>query len=112
MALNDDAKASRLLAALDPLVPRLVTLQDPMNEKETGLYLRARMHWAGIEATEIARFDSELVARIHALSAGVPRRVHAIAASCFESGSTGLPRELDEKARRENWMGRPIEDDF
>lgn len=112
MALNDDAKASRLLAALDPLSPRLVPLQQPMSEAETALYLRARMQWAGLDADEIGRLDQDLVGRIQALSAGVPRRVHMVAASYFDSGNMGLPRELDDKARRENWMGQPIEDDF
>lgn len=112
MALNDDSKASRLLAEFDPLAPCLVPLQKPMSESETELYLRARMHWAGLEAGEIARFDPELIGRIHALSAGVPRHVHTIAVSYFESGSTGLARGLDDKARRENWMGQPIKDDF
>jgi hypothetical protein len=112
MALNDDAKASRLLAALDPLGPRLVRLQEPMNESETALYLRARMQWAGLEAAEIARLDPESIGRIHTLSAGVPRRVHLIATSLFESAGAGRPSELDDKERRENWMGQPIEDDF
>jgi hypothetical protein len=112
MALNDDARASRLLAGLDPLGPRLVPLQEPMNETETGLYLRARMQWAGLNADEIARLDPEAVGRIHALSGGVPRRVHMITASFFESARADLPSELDDKERRENWMGQPIEDDF
>lgn len=112
MALNDDAKASRLLAALDPLHPCLVPLQQAMTESETALYLRARMRWAAFEAVEIARLDPEAICKIHTLSGGVPRRVHMIAASFFESGSVGLPSELHEKEKRENWMGRPIEDDF
>lgn len=112
MALNDDAKASRLLAAFDPLRPCLVPLQEAMSESETTLYLRARMRWAGFEAVESARLGPEVISRIHLLSGGVPRRVHLIAATFFESGGGGFPSELSEKARRENWMGQPIEDDF
>jgi len=112
MALNDDAKASRLLAALDPIHPCVFPLQEPMSEPETELYLQARMQWAAFDAAEIARLDPEAVGRIHALSGGVPRRVHTLAASFFETGSTALPSELGDKARRENWMGQPIEDDF
>lgn len=112
LALNDDSKASRLLAALDPLRPCLVPLQEAMNPTETALYIRARMRWASSGAVEGARLDPEVIGRIHALSGGVPRRVHSIAASFFETESAGLPSELNEKAKRENWMGQPIEDDF
>ena len=112
LALNDDAKASRLLATLDPLHPRLVRLQQPMSKTETAAYLDARMKWAELENAEIARVDAEAIGKIHTLSGGVPRRVHMIAVSLFEAGGMGLPDELDAKERRENWMGRPIEDDF
>ena len=66
------------------------------------------MRWAGFEEQELARLDSDAIRQIHRLSGGVPRRVHRIAESFFESSSTGLPRELDEKQKREDWMGRPI----
>jgi len=112
LALNDDAKASRLLAALDPLHPRLVRLPQPMSKSETADYLEARMKWAGLETAEFARVDAEAISKIHTLSGGVPRRVHMIAASFFDAGDMSLPSELDAKERRENWMGRPIEDDF
>jgi len=112
MALNDDARASRLLAAFDPLQPCVAPLREAMSERETALYLHARMRWARLEADEIAHIDPDAIARIHRFSGGVPRRVHMIAASYFESGSAGLPSELDEKDKRENWMGRPIDDDF
>lgn len=112
MALNDDAKASRLLAALDSLRPCLVPLLDVMRETETQQYIHARMRWAGLEADEIAQFDRATISKVHSLSGGIPRRVHMLAASFLESGTTGLPSELGEKERRENWMGQPIEDDF
>ena len=112
MALNDDAKASRLLAALDSLRPCLVPLLKAMRESETQRYIHARMQWAGLEAAEIAHLDPATINKVHALSGGIPRRVHMIAASFLESGTEGLPSELGEKERRENWMGQPIEDDF
>lgn len=112
MALNENAKSSRLLAALDPLQPCLVPLKKAMSEGETALYLRSRMQWAALEAAEIARFDPEAISRIHTLSGGVPRRIHSIAAAFLESSSARLPSELEEKEKRENWMGQPIEDEF
>lgn len=112
MALNDDAKASRLLAALDSLRPCQVPPLEAMSESETERYIHARMQWAALQADEIARLDPETISYIHALSGGIPRRVHMLAASFLESGSAGLPSELGEKERRENWMGQPIEDDF
>lgn len=111
MALNDDAKSSRLLAVLDPLHPRTLAFRGEMSEAETAAYLHARMKWAGFEDQEIAKIDSEAVRQIHLLSGGVARRIHMIAAKFLESGIAVLPRELDEKQKRENWMGRPIEDD-
>lgn len=107
----DDAKSSRLLAVLDPLHPRTLAFRGEMSEAETAAYLHARMKWAGLEDQEIAKIDPEGVRQIHLLSGGVARRIHMIAAKFLESGIAVLPRELDEKQKRENWMGRPIEDD-
>lgn len=112
MALNDDAKASRLLAVFDPLRPCLASLREVMNESETALYLRARMRWAGFESEESARLDADMIGRIHTLSGGVPRRVHMLTSTFFESESSDLRSALDEKERRENWLGQPIDDDF
>ena len=112
MALNPDAKASRLLAALDPLHPRLVELQGVMSDAETGHYLYARMRWAGFTEDEIAQMDSETVSQIYTRSGGLPRRIHTVAAAFFEAAGAGLPPELGEKQKREDWMGRPIEEDL
>ncbi len=112
MALNDDAKASRLLATLDSLRPCQVPPLDAMSESETERYIHARMQWAAPQADVIVRMDPETISKIHALSGGIPRRVHMLAAAFLESGAAGLPSELGEKERRENWMGQPIEDDF
>ena len=111
MAMNDDAKASRLLAGFDSLRPRITRLQSPMNESETAQYLAARLAWADAPPIEIARLDSELTRRIFALSAGVPQTVHRIAHALFAGDEAAIPGDLDAKQRREDWMGRPFEDD-
>lgn len=111
MALNEDAKASRLLAGFDSLHPSTVRLQSPMNESETAHYLAARMAWAGSPPTEISRVDSEMARRVFALSGGVPQTVHRIAHSLLSGDEVAIPGDLDAKQRREDWMGRPFEDD-
>jgi hypothetical protein len=112
MAASDDARSSRLLAGFDPLRPVEVRLKRPMNEAETEAYLRARMRHAGWPQSEIDRIDASDAARMFALSGGVPRRLHRVVESIFDSGSERVPSELDEKRRREDWMGRPLEDDL
>jgi type II secretory pathway predicted ATPase ExeA len=112
MALGQDGKSSRLLAALDPLETFETVLKPPMSEKETSNYVRSRMRWAGLGENEMSRLDAQAISRIQTLSGGVPRRVHSIAASLFESANRGLPEELDAKRKREDWMGRPIEDEL
>jgi type II secretory pathway predicted ATPase ExeA len=112
MAIGDDARASRLLAALDSLAPAEVRLRKAMSQDETESYLRARMKRAGILDSEIARIDASAVARMFTLSGGVPRRLHRVVESIFDSDSNRLPSELDEKQKREDWMGRPLEDDL
>jgi len=112
MALSPDAKSSRLLGALDPLEAFESGLKPPMNEEETSKYVRARMHWAGLGAAEISRLDAAAIGRIQALSGGVPRRVHNVGASLYESANRRLPSELDVKRKREDWMGQPIEDEL
>lgn len=112
MALAPDSKSSRLLAACDPLQPVEVRLQTTMSEEETSTYLRARMRWAGLGEGDIDRVGSQAVSRIHTLAGGVPRRIHRIAASLFEVEESQVRSALAEKRKREDWMGRPIEDDL
>jgi hypothetical protein len=111
MVMNEDAKASRLLAGFDSLRPCVTRLRSPMSENETGNYLVGRLSWAGAPPVEIARVDSEMTRRIFALSGGVPRMVHRIAHSHFVGEEDAVPGALDAKQRREDWMGRPFEDD-
>jgi hypothetical protein len=112
LGLNRDAKSTRLLAALDPFEIFEIGLKAPMSEEETSNYVFSRMRWAGLGEREIARLDAPAISRIQALSGGVPRRVHVVAESLFESASRDFPNELDVKQKREDWMGRPIEDEL
>lgn len=112
MALNHDARGSRLLAALDPLGPSVMPVQEEMSETETARYIRARVEWARLDPRQSALFDSEVIGRIYALSGGVPRKVHMIAASILAADGKAVPRELSQKEQRENWLGQPIEDEF
>ncbi len=111
MAMNEDAKASRLLAGFDSLRPHVNRLRSPMSESETAQYLAGRLTWAGAPPIEIARLDAEKTRRIFALSGGVPQMVHRIAQSVFAGGKGAMPGDLDRKQQREDWMGRPFEDD-
>jgi type II secretory pathway predicted ATPase ExeA len=112
MALNEDARSSRQLAAFDAFGTIEVRLDEPMSEEETAAYVRARLSWAGLEAEMSDALDTPTLRRIHALSGGVPRQVHRVAESIFDPASTGRPSDLEAKLRREDWMGRPIEDDL
>jgi len=123
MALNPDSKATRLLSSLHTFAPPQVSLRTRMSAEETEHYLRRRMEWAGLPAADIARLEDGLAYRLHSLSGGVPRALHAEASAVFEGGGTsaGSPaksdhkqakRALDAKRQREDWMGRPIEDDL
>ena len=113
LALNPDSKGSRLLAALHALGPREIRHRTRLSPAETGEYVRARMRWAGFPGVEIARVDEAEALRIHALSNGVPRAIHAVALDRFgAAASVGGAEDLDAKRRREDWMGRPIEDEL
>ncbi|MBW2500925.1 MAG: ATP-binding protein, partial [Deltaproteobacteria bacterium] len=79
LAMNDDARAARLLAVLGDQGPQEIRFSVPMNEEETRDYLRARMSWAGVEVGLCDRLIRTSGSRIFALSGGVPRRVHRLA---------------------------------
>ena len=113
LALNPDSKGSRLVAALHALAPQEIRYRERLSPVETRAYVRARMRWAGFAAAEIDRVDDEESRRIHALSNGIPRAIHAVAADRLQAGSAiGGAEGLGAKRRREDWMGRPIEDDL
>lgn len=112
LTLNPDSKATKLLGSLHAFQPTEISFRTRMSVEETANYVRARMRWAGFPGVEIARIDDLEATRIHALSAGVPRRVHELASARFESTEHSRPVALEEKQRREDWMGRPIEDEL
>lgn len=111
LALNPDSKGSRLLASLHALSPVEVRYRDRMSLDETRNYLQARMRWAGLPSRVIERFDERESHRIHNLANGLPLALHRIAGERFES-LIGAREELAGKRQREDWMGRPIEDEL
>jgi type II secretory pathway predicted ATPase ExeA len=112
LALNDDARATRLLAALGDLGAQEIRFSASMSESETEAYLRGRMAWAGLEPGLRDRFARESGARIHALSGGVPRRVHRLAERLLELASAGDRVGVPGAGfRRGEWLGRPLEEE-
>ena len=116
LALNPDSRAARTMAALHALSPVEFSVRARLSVEEVGEYLAARMAWAGVPPVERARLDADRVHRLHSLSGGIPRALHTLAAASFDAAARGDTDEataaLDEKRRREDWMGRPIEDDL
>lgn len=84
LAAPDDARASRVLAALGIEVAE-AHLVRPLSEMETADYMRERARRAGLGPAEIGALLPRSAARIHALSAGVPRRVHELALHWIEN---------------------------
>ncbi len=116
LALNPDSRAARLMAALHALAPAEFSLRERLSIDEVGDYLDARMTWAGVPPVERAQLDEDRVHRLHSLSGGVPRALHTLAAAVL-LGTSAIPGDestatLDRKRKREDWMGRPIEDDL
>ncbi len=111
-ALGDDARSSRLLAALDVLEPSVAILRSRLSEEETAVYLRTRIRWAGLSEEVMGGLDADRISQIHAFSGGVPREIHRVMTELLEARHKGLPADLDAKQRREGWMGAPIDDDF
>ena len=108
LALNDDARATRLLASLDELRPTEFVFRASMTEAETRSYLRGRMAWAGVSEAAIARLERESAQRLHALSGGVPRRLHRLAADLLERQAGSVPPGSgdDSGGATNGWAGR------
>jgi len=115
LAVGDDARAMRLRAVLEDLAPLELVFRDPMNEAETRAYLRGRMSWAGVEPAIIDGIEAQSASRIHALSGGVPRAIHRLAAALLE-GMDGPPGKVQPEAgdawQGTDWMGRPIDEEI
>lgn len=130
LALDDEPRGEALLASLGPASPTLVELGARMTPDETADYVRGRMRWAGFPEVEVRGLSARTLERIHAGSAGVPRRVHRVAAALLaetqvragadpgpeawggaRGGGDAAP-DAHDPARPESWMGKPIDDDF
>ncbi len=80
---DDDVRAGRFLAALDPEGEE-VRLSDSMSPEETARYVEARLDATLAPPAVRARFDATQLARVHASAGGVPRRVNEIASQILE----------------------------
>lgn len=110
LALTDDSRAVRMLAACDRLQPFEQTLRDPLDEAETETYLRARLAQAGLGFDLLDGLDTVTVRRIQALSGGVPRRIHRVVLALIEPDRAALARALAPHPRADAWLGRPLPD--
>ena len=106
LATSDDAASSRVLAALDTET-REVRLNAPLTEPETRAYVSARLAWAG---GSDAPLDAATVSRLHKISGGVPRRLHAAALSLFEDLPAHLRPAAETATGACSWLGQPIDE--
>ena len=112
LALSDDSRATRMLAALDPLRPWELSYRDALDEPETEAYLRARLAQAGLGTELLDGLDRVTVSRIRALSGGIPRRIHRVVLALLEPERAALARALAMSARTDAWLGQPMDDPF
>jgi type II secretory pathway predicted ATPase ExeA len=75
----DDAHAAKTLAALGPRVVH-VRFNEPMDHDETARYVAGRLSAAGAPHATLARLTPDVIRWLHRESAGVPRRLHQLAA--------------------------------
>jgi type II secretory pathway predicted ATPase ExeA len=75
----DDANAAKTLAALGPHVVH-VRFVTPMDPDETARYVAGRLAAAGAPQSTLARLTPDVIRWLHRESAGVPRRLHQLAA--------------------------------
>jgi len=78
VAASDNATGNRTIAAIGSNFD-IVHLTDPMTESETRKYIDGRLALAGAPVSIRARFDDRTVRFLHRVSAGIPRRLHAVA---------------------------------
>ena len=78
VAASDNATGNRTIAAIGSNFD-IVHLTDPMTESETRKYINERLALAGAPDSIRARFDERTVRFLHRVSAGIPRRLHAVA---------------------------------
>ncbi|MEZ4281056.1 MAG: AAA family ATPase [Myxococcota bacterium] len=112
LALGDDSRAARMLAALDALEPLELFFRDPLDTSEVEDYLEARLARAGLGSEALDGLDGRTVSRIHALSGGFPRRIHRVVLALVEPDRAALARALASSSPSDAWLGRPIDDPF
>lgn len=110
LALSDDSRATRMLAGLDSLRPLELPFREPLDEAETEAYLRARLTRVGLGPEILDGLDERTVARICALSGGIPRRIHRVVMALLEPERAALARALAMTSRTDAWLGQPIDD--
>jgi hypothetical protein len=83
----EDVRTARILEALgaDALTLRFT---EPMSAEETADYIHARLAHAGAPMALVRRFDSEVVARLHVESAGIPRELHKLAGEVYHQAES------------------------
>jgi hypothetical protein len=111
LGLTDDSRAARMLAALDPLLPFETRLASPLDAAEIEAYLRARLARAELGVDLLEGLDPVTVARIEALSGGVPRRIHRVVTALLEPERHALARALSIHPRTDAWLGRPLDEE-
>jgi hypothetical protein len=110
LALSDDSRSTRTLAAFDAFSPLELPYRTPLDEAETEAYLRARLSQAGLPLALLDDLDPITVARIRALSGGIPRRIHRVVNALLEPEREALARALASHPRSDAWLGRPMEE--
>lgn len=110
LALSDDSRSTRLLAAFDALSPLELTYRSALDDGETEAYLRARLEREGLGVAVLDGLDPLTVTRIRALSGGVPRRIHRVVGALVEPERAALARALSNHPRSDAWLGRPMEE--
>lgn len=112
LALGDDSRAARMLATLDPLEPLELFFRDPLDAGEIEDYLQSRLARAGLGPEALDGLAGRTVSRIHALSGGIPRRIHRVVLALVEPDRAALARALATSSPSDAWLGRPIDDPF
>jgi hypothetical protein len=112
VALNPDSKGARTLAALHAHAPLEIGLRRRLDVDEVARYLARRLDRPGVPPILRARVDEDLTRRLHSMSGGHPRALHALALAALDDRE-GPGRATLRAADRghEDWMGRPIDDD-
>jgi type II secretory pathway predicted ATPase ExeA len=89
LAASDDARMSRVIAALD-LDVETCRYSQPFTAEETTAYVDAQLRAAAAEPAVFERFDASTLEQIHGISGGIPRLIHHLAADIV-SGQTSRP---------------------